>query len=190
LQITSVHGLFGLRSRLETDELSYFYERELSRITDPIDKYKSFHDAVLRKWSTVLSESSEEGPYRELVRETISYKNSLEEKVRVRRMELETGLSVEVRSRVRMRREELERTLKAARRMVMDFFGDEEKSQWVRKSFWEGRGLQEGDWGGLAVCLFCEVFSQEVLTPLEEEIAVDQSSAVNVYPLEVGWIVI
>lgn len=113
-----------------------------------------------------------EGRYRDLIRETQVLRSNLEDRVNKRRAELDTGIGVSTRSKIRMQKEDLEQTLLAGRRMVETFypsnvFGRMSCEQEI-SSYWEGRGLENGDWKSLTALLMTEVFSQDILTPLEE----------------------
>ena len=113
-----------------------------------------------------------EGRYRDLIKETQTLRANLEEKVNRRRTELETGIGVATRSRIRMRKEDLEKTLLAGRRMVQTFFPPNVfgrmESEGEVLTYWEGRGLEDGDWKSLTALLMTEVFCQDFLTPLED----------------------
>lgn len=49
----------------------------------------------------------------------------------------------------------------------------------TEESFWDNRGLGIGDWAGLAGLLYSELFSLDVLTPLDDQ---DTSFKLDAHP--------
>lgn len=169
-EISIEQALIAFQAKLETEELNVYYLKTSQKIAEPLQEYKNFFQGCFQPFSAKLLET--EGPYKDLIRETLVLKTSLEEKVLKRRQQLETGLNVSTRSRIRMRKPLLEKALFAACKVAQGFYpqrifsrlkGEEEVT-----NFWEGRGLDQNDWMNLAILLMSEIFCQDFLTPLDD----------------------
>ncbi|ODM94685.1 hypothetical protein Ocin01_11990 [Orchesella cincta] len=168
-EITIEQALIAFQAKLETEELNVYYHKANQKISEPLTEYKTFFQNCFSPFSAKLVES--EGPYKDLIRETLVLKSSLEDKVLKRRQQLETGLNVSTRSRIRMRKPLLEKTLFAACKVAQNFYPVRIFSKMSGEevtNFWESRGLDVGDWMNLAILLMSEIFCQDFLTPLDD----------------------
>ncbi|CAG9812592.1 unnamed protein product [Phaedon cochleariae] len=94
---------------------------------------------------------------------------NLHEKLERRRRDLQTGLSVTVKSKVKLSMPELKIAIQQGAMMLERFYPTHvfPKLGRTEDQFWDGKALTPGDWAGLAGLLYSELFSLDVLTPLD-----------------------
>ncbi|XP_049868761.1 uncharacterized protein LOC126368693 isoform X2 [Pectinophora gossypiella] len=160
-QITSGQALAAVCARGELESLaSWASEIELA-IERPLRDYAHFVDACFGPFSVQIAKT---GAYKQLEKECSELTASLREKVSTRRRELALGLSDCARARVRMVSHDLRRAIQASASELSRLWSLAARSE----EWWAARGLDPGDWHGLAANMLVEVFDTEVLVALEE----------------------
>lgn len=97
-------ALAALEAKMELDELQAYQQSTESVILQPQKDFKQFIEACFGPFSAQLSKT---GPYRMLEKEAKDLINSLHEKLEKRRQELQTGLTVSVKSKIKLNTMEL-----------------------------------------------------------------------------------
>lgn len=89
---------------MELDELQAYQQSTESIILQPQQDFKQFVEACFGPFSAQLSKT---GPYRMLEREAKDLISALHEKLEKRRQDLQTGLTVTVKSKIKLTTMEL-----------------------------------------------------------------------------------
>ncbi|XP_043205633.1 uncharacterized protein LOC122372479 isoform X2 [Amphibalanus amphitrite] len=167
LQIRPEQALAALEARLEADELLSFQQQTERRIQQPQQAFGQFVQRLLTPFSVQLCR---DGVYGQLHAEAQQLTNTLQERIDKRLHDLQTGLTPTQRKKVKMTPRDLKLCLVAGARLLEQFYPHHVLSRLPSggAEFWEGRGLAPADWPALCALLLTEVFSQEVLTPMEE----------------------
>ncbi|XP_055949382.1 uncharacterized protein LOC129983778 [Argiope bruennichi] len=166
-QIAPEQALAAFEAKLETEELNAFREEVERIILLPQQIYREFVAQCFHPFSATLYK---EGVYREVEKEAQELLAALRDQVDRRKKELQTGLSVNVRSKVKLTASDLQPTLHVATVVLQRFFPIHvlKRLQIKEEDFWDKKGLSYRDWPGFAAQLFTEVFSIDILTPLED----------------------
>ncbi|XP_037093776.1 uncharacterized protein LOC119113590 [Pollicipes pollicipes] len=167
LQIRPEQALAAFEARLEADELLAFQQQTERRIQQPQQAFSQFVQRLLAPFSVQLCR---EGVYGQLHAEGQQLTNTLQERIEKRLHDLQTGLTPVQRRKVKMAPRDLKLALVAGARLLEEFYPRHVLARLPVSAaeFWEGRALPVDDWAGLSALLLTEVFSGDVLTPMEE----------------------
>uniref|UniRef100_T1J1W8 Uncharacterized protein n=1 Tax=Strigamia maritima TaxID=126957 RepID=T1J1W8_STRMM len=166
-QILPEQALAAFEAKLEMEELTAYRDEIERLIQRPQLDFSNFVGKVFHPFSAALIK---EGAYKQLEKEAIDISNALREKVDRRKLSLQTGLNISVRSKIKLMPRELKLTIKQAAIMQEKFYPPHifQRLAMSEADFWEGKGLSFRDWPGLAGLTLSEIFSQDFLTPLED----------------------
>lgn len=167
-QIRPEQALAAFEAKMELEELSVYQRITECTILQPQKDYAQFIEACFGPFSAQLAKM---GPYKILEKECQELIGCLHEKLERRRRDLQTGLSVGVRSKIKLTTMELKVAIQQAALMLERFYPKHvfpHMSHGSEEEFWESRGLAHGDWAGLAGLLYADAFSLDFLTPLDE----------------------
>ncbi|KAG8185351.1 hypothetical protein JTE90_005478 [Oedothorax gibbosus] len=166
-QISPEQALAAFEAKLETEELNAFKEEVERIILLPQQIYREFVAQCFQPFSAGLCNT---GVYRDVEKEGQELLTALREQIERRKKELQTGLGVNVRSKVKLMASDLQPTLHVATIVLQRFFPIHilKRLQIKEEIFWDKKGLSFRDWPGFAAQLLTEVFSIDILTPLEE----------------------
>ncbi|KAF5280931.1 hypothetical protein FQA39_LY17937 [Lamprigera yunnana] len=165
-QIRPEQALAAFEAKMEWDELAAYQVVMEQTILQPQKDFSQFVEACFGSFSTQLSKS---GPYKMLEKEGQDLIAVLHEKLERRRRDLQTGLSVSVKSKVKLTAADLKIAIQQGALMLERFYPVRilPKLGCTEEQFWENRTLSPGDWAGLASLLYSELFSLDILTPLD-----------------------
>ncbi|KAL3273452.1 hypothetical protein HHI36_014896 [Cryptolaemus montrouzieri] len=165
-QISPEQALAAFEAKMEWDELAAFQTVMENTIMQPQKDFSQFVDACFGSFSTQLAKN---GPYKNLEKEAQDLVTVLHEKVEKRRRDLQTGLSVSIRSKVKLTTNELKVAIQQGALMLERYYPHRiiAKLGCTEEQFWDSKNLMPGDWAGLAALLYSEIFSLDILTPLD-----------------------
>lgn len=103
-QISPEQALAAFEAKMEWDELSAFQNVVENTILQPQKDFAQFVDACFGSFSTQLAKN---GQYKTLEKEAQDLMSVLHEKLERRRRDLQTGLSVTVKSKIKLTTNEL-----------------------------------------------------------------------------------
>lgn len=103
-QIRPEQALAAFEAKMELDELSVFQHTMETKILQPQKDFSQFVEACFGPFSAQLAKS---GPYKVLEKEGQDLVGALHEKLERRRRDLQTGLSVGVKSKIKLTTAEL-----------------------------------------------------------------------------------
>ncbi|CAH0564403.1 unnamed protein product [Brassicogethes aeneus] len=177
-QISPEQALAAFEAKMELDELAAYQTVVESTITQPQKDFSQFIEACFGSFSTQLSKN---GPYKNLEKEAQDLMTVLHEKLERRRRDLQTGLNVSVKSKIKLTTPELKIAIQQGALMLERFYPTHilPKLGCTEEQFWDSRALSPGDWAGLAGLLYSELFSLDILTPLDH---VDTSFRLDAHP--------
>lgn len=166
-QIKPEQALAAFEAKLELDELAAFQHEMEQLIRQPIRDFSQFVEACFGPFSAQLAKV---GQYLTLEKEVQDLITALHEKLERRRRDLQTGLSVGMRSKIKLTTVDLKIAIQQAALMLERFYPSHvlQRLSTSEEEFWEGRGLTVGDWAGLAGCMYTDIFSLDFLTPLDD----------------------
>ncbi|RZB41661.1 uncharacterized protein BDFB_007248, partial [Asbolus verrucosus] len=165
-QISPEQALAAFEAKMEWDELAAYQTVVENTITQPQRDFSQFVEACFGSFSTQLAKN---GPYKNLEKEAQDLMTVLHEKLERRRRDLQTGLSVSVKSKIKLETSELKIAIQQGALMLERFYPTHilPKLGCSEDQFWDNRALSPGDWAGLAGLLYSELFSLDILTPLD-----------------------
>ncbi|KAH1016914.1 hypothetical protein HUJ04_008066 [Dendroctonus ponderosae] len=165
-QISPEQALAAFEAKMEWDELAAYQTVVESTVVQPQKDFSHFIDACFGSFSAQLSKN---GPYKNLEKEAQDLLSVLHEKLERRRRDLQTGLSVTVKSKIKLTTLELKIAIQQGAMMLEKFYPSRilPKLECTEDEFWDSRTLSTGDWAGLAALLYSELFSLDFLTPLD-----------------------
>ncbi|XP_063981609.1 uncharacterized protein LOC135164835 isoform X2 [Diachasmimorpha longicaudata] len=167
-QIKPEQALAAFEAKLELDELFAFQHETERLITQPQRDFTQFVEACFSPFATNLAKTKD--PYKSLEKEARDLIGVLHEKLDRRRKDLQTGLGVAVRSKIKLTTFDLKIVIQQAALMLERLYpvhvfsrlnGNED-------DFWENKGLNVGDWAGLAGLMYADIFSLDFLQPLDD----------------------
>ncbi|XP_043500875.1 uncharacterized protein LOC122523280 isoform X1 [Polistes fuscatus] len=167
-QIRPEQALAAFEAKLELDELLAFQQEIERLITQPQRDFSQFVEACFGPFAAGLAKMKD--PYKSLEKEARDLIAVLHEKLERRRKNLQTGLSVAVRSKIKLTTFDLKVVIQQGALMLERLYplhvfarltGNEE-------DFWENKGLGVGDWAGLAGLMYADIFSLDFLQPLDD----------------------
>lgn len=166
-QISSEQALAALEAKMELEELTAYQSSMENIIMQPQKDFSNFVESCFGSFSTQLSKT---GQYKILEKEAQDLMTVMHEKLEKRRRELQTGLSVTVKSKIKLLTNELKIALQQGALMLERFYPAHiyPKLGCTEEQFWDNRVLTVGDWASLAGVLYTELFSIDVLTPLDD----------------------
>ncbi|XP_042900994.1 uncharacterized protein [Parasteatoda tepidariorum] len=166
-QIYPEQALAAFEAKLETEELNAFKEEVERIILLPQQTFREFAAQCFHPFSATLCK---EGVYKDVEKEAQELLVALRDQVDRRKKELQTGLGVNVRSKVKLAAADLQPTLHVATVILQRFFPVHvlKRMQIKEEDFWDKKGLSFRDWPGFAAQLLTEIFSVDILTPLED----------------------
>ncbi|KAK2714521.1 uncharacterized protein LOC136039927 isoform X2 [Artemia franciscana] len=178
-RISREQAIAALEAKMEYDELNAFRKETEKLIKKPLLEFTSFVSTLCSPFGVPpiqfpLKEDtslSQDGAAQMLDRETQSLLASLEDKVEKRIQPLQMDLSIETRSQIRLSGDDLKIVLVQASLMIQDFYPGHvlRRLGMTITDLWTLHGLLDGDWSGLAALYLSEVFSPDVLYPLNEQ---------------------
>lgn len=165
-QISPEQALAAFEAKMEWDELAAYQLVIENTILQPQKDFAQFVEACFGSFSAQLAKN---GPYKTLEKEAQDLIAVLHEKLERRRRDLQTGLSVTVKSKIKLSTNELKIAIQQGALMLERFYPVHiiPKLGCTEEQFWDGRTLTPGDWAGLASLLYSELFSLDFLTPLD-----------------------
>ncbi|KAF5295161.1 hypothetical protein FQR65_LT10549 [Abscondita terminalis] len=165
-QIRPEQALAAFEAKMEWDELAAYQLVMEQTILQPQKDFSQFVEACFGSFSTQLSKS---GPYKMLEKEGQDLIAVLHEKLERRRRDLQTGLSVSIKSKIKLSTPDLKIAIQQGALMLERFYPVRilPKLGCTEEHFWESRALSPADWAGLASLLYSELFSLDILTPLD-----------------------
>ncbi|XP_066250387.1 uncharacterized protein [Euwallacea similis] len=165
-QISPEQALAAFEAKMEWDELAAYQTVMEGTIVQPQKDFSHFVEACFGSFSAQLSKN---GPYKNLEKEAQDLLTVLHEKLERRRRDLQTGLSVTVKSKVKLTTQELKVAIQQGAMMLEKFYPNHifHKIGCTEDEFWDNKALSPGDWAGLAGLLYSELFSLDFLTPLD-----------------------
>ncbi|XP_060522143.1 uncharacterized protein LOC132699446 isoform X2 [Cylas formicarius] len=165
-QITPEQALAAFEAKMEWDELTAYQTVLENVIVQPQKDFAQFVEACFGSFSAQLSKS---GPYKNLEKEAQDLLAALHEKLERRRRDLQSGLSVTVKSKIKLTTLELKIAIQQGAMMLEKFYPNHvlQRLCCTEEEFWDGKALSTGDWAGLAALLYSELFSLDFLTPLD-----------------------
>lgn len=104
-QISPEQALAAFEAKMEWDELAAYQNVMEETILQPQKDFSHFVEACFASFSTQLSKNG--GPYKNLEKEAQDLMVMLHEKLERRRRDLQTGLSVTVKSKIKLTTNEL-----------------------------------------------------------------------------------
>lgn len=166
-QVRPEQALAAAEAHMELHELNAWKDRCIQVIEQPKEDYRRFVEQCFGPFSAGLSE---DGVYKDLMKETKQYQQLLLQEVDKRKQRLNTGLNPDLQTRIRLTSRELKVVIAQTSKMLEDFYPEHVIRRLAKREndFWEDRHLEQDDWQGLATQLLTEVFSTSFLTPLEE----------------------
>ncbi|XP_076309082.1 uncharacterized protein LOC143224723 isoform X2 [Tachypleus tridentatus] len=166
-KIRPEQALAAFEAKLEVEELGAFREEVERTIVQPQQAYSEFVQQCFRPFSASLAK---DGMYSQLEKEAQDILYVLRDQVDKRRKELQMGLSSSTRAKVRLLAHDLQLAIRQATLLLEKFYPTHVFKRLLisEEDFWENRGLQYRDWPGLASQMFCDIFSIDILTPLED----------------------
>ncbi|XP_049817861.1 uncharacterized protein LOC109609412 isoform X1 [Aethina tumida] len=177
-QISPEQALAAFEAKMELDELAAYQTIVEATINQPQRDFSQFVEACFGSFSAQLSKN---GPYLKLEKEAQDLMTVLHEKLERRRRDLQTGLSVTVKSKIKLSTPELKIAIQQGALMLERFYPTRilQKLGCTEEQFWDSRALSPGDWAGLAGLLYSELFSLDILTPLDHA---DTSFKLDAHP--------
>nr|CAH7734906.1 unnamed protein product [Callosobruchus chinensis] len=177
-QISPEQALAAFEAKMEWDELDAYQSVMENTIMQPQKDFSHFVEACFGSFSAQLAKN---GPYKNLEKEAQDLMSVLHEKLERRRRDLQTGLSVSIKSKIKLCTPELKIAIQQGALMLERFYPTHilTKLGCTEEQFWESRNLTPGDWAGLAGLLYSELFSLDILTPLDH---VDTSFRLDPHP--------
>ncbi|KAI4456830.1 hypothetical protein MML48_8g00015589 [Holotrichia oblita] len=165
-QISPEQALAAFEAKMEWDELAAYQTVTENTILQPQKDFSQFVEACFGSFSTQLAKN---GPYKTLEKEGQDLIAILHEKLDRRRRDLQTGLSVTVKSKIKLSTNELKIAIQQGALMLERFYPTHilPKLGCSEDQFWDSRALSVADWAGLAGLLYSELFSLDILTPLD-----------------------
>ncbi|XP_066153534.1 uncharacterized protein [Euwallacea fornicatus] len=165
-QISPQQALAAFEAKMEWDELAAYQTVMEDTIVQPQKDFSHFVEACFGSFSAQLAKN---GPYKNLEKEAQNLLTVLHEKLERRRRDLQTGLSVTVKSKVKLTTQELKVAIQQGAMMLEKFYPNHifHKIGCTEDEFWDNKALSPGDWAGLAGLLYSELFSLDFLTPLD-----------------------
>ncbi|XP_050297770.1 uncharacterized protein LOC126737100 isoform X2 [Anthonomus grandis grandis] len=165
-QISPEQALAAFEAKMEWDHLACYQTVVETTIVQPQKDFSHFVEACFGSFSAQLSKN---GPYKNLEKEAQDLLTVLHEKLEKRRRDLQTGLSVTVKSKVKLTTLELKIAIQQGAMMLERFYPSHmfAKLGCTEDEFWDNKALSPGDWAGLAAMLYSELFSLDFLTPLD-----------------------
>lgn len=165
-QISPEQALAAFEAKMEWDELAAFQTVMENTIVQPQKDFSHFVEACFGSFSAQLSKT---GPYKTLEKEAQDLLTLLHEKLERRRRDLQTGLSVTVKSKIKLTTQELKVAIQQGAMMLEKFYPNHifHRLGCTEDEFWDNKALSPGDWAGLAGLLYSELFSLDFLTPLD-----------------------
>lgn len=104
-QVSPEQALAAFEAKMEWDELAAYQTIVESTISQPQKDFAHFVEACFGSFSTQLSKAG--GPYKTLEKEGQNLMQVLHEKLEKRRRDLQTGLSISVKSKIKLSTNEL-----------------------------------------------------------------------------------
>ncbi|XP_018330268.1 uncharacterized protein LOC108740446 isoform X2 [Agrilus planipennis] len=165
-QIRPEQALAAFEAKIEWDELAAYQNVMEATIQQPQKDFAQFVEACFGSFSAQLAKN---GQYKVLEKEAQDLMTVLHEKLEKRRRDLQTGLSVSVKSKIKLTTSELKIAIQQGALMLERYYPIRilPKLGCTEEEFWENRTLSCGDWAGLAALLYTELFSLDILTPLD-----------------------
>lgn len=165
-QITPEQALAAFEAKMELDELAAYQAVVESRIVQPQKDFSHFVEACFGSFSIQLAKN---GPYKTLEKEGHDLIAMLHEKLERRRRDLQTGLNASIKAKIKLSTNELKIAIQQGALMLERFYPSHilPKLCCSEEQFWEDHALSVGDWAGLASLLYTELFSLDILTPLD-----------------------
>ncbi|XP_017770930.1 PREDICTED: uncharacterized protein LOC108558515 isoform X2 [Nicrophorus vespilloides] len=166
-QITPEQALAAFEAKMEWDELAAYQSIMEATILQPQRDFAQFVEACFGSFSTQLAKPA--GPYKVLEKEAQDLIAVLHEKLERRRRDLQTGLNISVKSKIKLATNELKIAIQQGALMLERFYPKHilPKLGCSEEQFWDSRALTVGDWAGLSSLLYTELFSLDILTPLD-----------------------
>ncbi|XP_074027506.1 uncharacterized protein isoform X2 [Leptinotarsa decemlineata] len=177
-QISPEQALAAFEAKMELDELAAYQTVIENTILQPQKDFSHFVEACFGSFSAQLAKN---GPYKCLEKEAQDLMTILHEKLERRRRDLQTGLNVTVKSKVKLCTPELKVAIQQGAMMLERFYPTHifPKLTCSEDQFWDSKALSPGDWAGLAGLLYSELFSLDILTPLDHT---DTSFRLDTHP--------
>lgn len=177
-QIRPEQALAAFEAKMELDELSVYQHVMETKILQPQKDFAQFVEACFGPFSASLSKT---GIYKILEKEGQDLVGVLHEKLERRRRDLQTGLSVGVKSKIKLTTPELKIAIQQGALLLERFYPTHILPHigMTDEQFWDNRGLSPNDWAGLAGLLYSELFSLDFLTPLDDS---DTSFRLDAHP--------
>ncbi|KAL1494204.1 hypothetical protein ABEB36_009836 [Hypothenemus hampei] len=165
-QISPEQALAAFEAKMEWDELAVYQSVVEATIVQPQKDFSHFIEACFGSFSAQLAKN---GPYKNLEKEAQDLLTVLHEKLEKRRRDLQTGLSITVKSKIKLTTLELKIAIQQGAMMLEKFYPNHvfPKLDCSEDEFWDAKALSPGDWAGLAGLLYTELFSLDFLTPLD-----------------------
>lgn len=165
-QISPEQALAAFEAKMEWDELDAYQHIIENTILQPQKDFAQFVEACFGSFSAQLSKN---GPYKNLEKEGQDLLSVLHEKLEKRRRDLQTGLNVTVKSKIKLTTADLKVAIQQGALMLERFYPIHilPKLGCSEEQFWDSKALSAGDWAGLAGVLYSELFSLDILTPLD-----------------------
>ncbi|XP_074099056.1 uncharacterized protein LOC141527456 [Cotesia typhae] len=167
-QIRPEQALAAFEAKLELDELLAFQQETERLITQPQRDFTQFVEACFSPFATSLAKTRD--PYKSLEKEARDLVAVLHEKLDRRRKDLQTGLGVAVRSKIKLTTFDLKIVIQQAALMLERLYPSHvlARLNGCEEDFWENKGLNVGDWAGLAGLMYADIFSLDFLQPLDD----------------------
>ncbi|CAG5093782.1 Protein of unknown function [Cotesia congregata] len=167
-QIRPEQALAAFEAKLELDELLAFQQETERLITQPQRDFTQFVEACFSPFATSLAKTRD--PYKSLEKEARDLVAVLHEKLDRRRKDLQTGLGVAVRSKIKLTTFDLKIVIQQAALMLERLYPSHvlARLNGCEEDFWENKGLNVGDWAGLAGLMYADMFSLDFLQPLDD----------------------
>ncbi|KAK9888177.1 hypothetical protein WA026_000446 [Henosepilachna vigintioctopunctata] len=165
-QISPEQALAAFEAKMEWDELAAYQTVMENTITQPQRDFSQFVNACFGSFSMQLAKN---GPYRNLEKEGQDLIAVLHEKLEKRKRDLQTGLSVSIRAKVKLTTNDLKVAIQQGALMLERYYPHRiiPKLGCTEEQFWDSKALMPADWAGLAALIYSEIFSLDILTPLD-----------------------
>ncbi|XP_030754371.1 uncharacterized protein LOC115881129 isoform X2 [Sitophilus oryzae] len=165
-QISPEQALAAFEAKMEWDELAAYQTVIENTIVQPQKDFTHFVEACFGSFSAQLAKN---GPYKNLEKEGQDLLTVLHEKLERRRRDLQTGLSITVKSKIKLTTLELKIAIQQGAMMLEKFYPAHifQHLSCNEEEFWDNKALSTGDWAGLAGLLYSDLFSLDFLTPLD-----------------------
>ena len=150
----------------------------------PEEDYEKFIKKYLGPLGVDVTNNGANNPYGKLKSESKGLLDRLEDKVRSRRNLLGDSLPGRTKNRIRLSEDDLKLVLQQGTVMVQTFYNQKVFPRMTEneiKSFWANKHLAKSDWLALTSYLYKDMFSPEIMIPLQD---VDLTFALKVIFLE------